>query len=72
MTHTQITIIPPTRIYLGDQITYRIERNGLPFGILWTYSAPAEYHGWHVKLINHDYAHFDTLAKAQTWIEEQS
>lgn len=52
----------------STQQTINVERNGEPFGQLWTWpNTRTERHPWHVKLLEGNHRTFDTLAKAKAY-----
>lgn len=57
-----------------NQRTINVERNGRPFGQLWTFEAKGETHPWHAKTLAGDYHAFYAkdggLTAAQRWLED--
>lgn len=54
----------------SSQQTINVERNGKPFGQLWTWpNTKTEWHPWHAKPLNGDHKTFDNLKDAKTHME---
>lgn len=59
----------------SKQTTINVDRDGKPFGQLWTFTNKGEVHGWHAKTLDGAYAYFDespnkkdNLSTATLWM----
>ena len=71
-----VTFSKPKR---GFQMTVNVDRDGVPFGQIWTFRDTAsEWHPWHAKLINGEHKAFygatkaDGYEKAKHWMATQA
>ena len=56
---TQYTFHPKATKPGGSQITINVDKDGEPFGQLWTFKKkPGYYHPWHAKALNGEHACF--------------
>lgn len=66
----KITEITITKVsYKGsNRIAYNVDRNGVPFGQIWTFKASGEVHPFHVKTLAGAYAYFPKYDEAERFI----
>ena len=56
----------------SSQQTINVERNGEPFGQMWTWPNTAtERHPWHALPLNGNHETFDTLKQAKTYMQSE-
>ena len=54
----------------GEQITINVERDGLPFGQLWTFPNKVGFtHPWHAKPLNGEHRTFATKKAAKNFMK---
>jgi hypothetical protein len=50
-----------TKVSGSNQTSINVDRDGKPFGQLWTFNTKDETHGWHAKTLGGAYAYFDYI-----------
>jgi hypothetical protein len=59
----------------SNMTSVNVDRDGKPFGSLWTFTAKGETHGWHAQTLKGAYKLFEgpskaaSLAAAKAWME---
>jgi len=54
----------------SERITINIEKDGLPYGQIWTWpDTKTEKHPWHVKLLTGEGHVLSTLTRIKQWVE---
>lgn len=70
MTVTEITITK--RSYKGSNRTeWNVDKNGVPFGQIWTFKGEGEEHPFHAKTLAGAYEWFHTYKAAETFIRNE-
>lgn len=51
-----------------NRTAWNVDRNGEPFGQIWTFKAQGEAHPFHAKTLSGEYEKFPTLADAKAYM----
>lgn len=62
------TITKKTKVKGGNMIQWNVERDGVPFGAIWTFKAAGEVHPFHAKTLAGNYQVFGTLEEAKDFM----
>lgn len=67
MTITEVTITK-VRNKGSNAIEFNFDKNGAPFGKVWTFKGKGEIHPYHAKTLAGDYAPFATYEQAESYM----
>lgn len=65
---TEVTITGPIKNKGSNAVEYNVDKNGVPFGKVWTFKARGEVHPFHAKTLAGAYANFPTYDEAETFM----